>query len=88
MKAARRDDYAQRLALLGLMYGQDTDEERKLDQRETDLDAREHELRLKQLQVDIEKAINHAEIDQKGKQRLHQMAMADMKRRQKTRQPT
>lgn len=86
MKAAQRDDYAQRLALLGLMYGQNTDEERKMDQRKAELDAREDELRLKELKVEIEKAINHAEIDQKAQQRLHQMAMADMRRRQKTQQ--
>lgn len=88
IKAARRDEYAQRLALLGLMYGQDADADRNLDQRETDLDAREDELRLKELKVDIEKAINHAEIDQKAQQRLHQMAMADLRRRQKTQQST
>ena len=88
MKAARRDEYAQWLALLGLMYGQDSDEERKLDQREADLDAREDELRIKELKVDIEKAINHAEIDQKAQQRLHQRAMADLRRRQKMPQST
>ena len=81
MKAAERDEREQRLALWNLMYGQDEVAERKLDQREADLDAREDELRMQELQAEIEKAIDDAEVDQKAQQRLHQMAMAALHRR-------
>ena len=81
LKAVQRGKREQRLALLNLMYGQDDSAERERDQRDAKLDQREGEVRMKELQVDIEKAINHAEIDGEAKQRLHQMAMADLHRR-------
>ena len=65
LKAAQRIEREQRLALWNLMYGQDAAEERKLDQREAEVDAREQQARLKILQADIEKSINDAEVDQK-----------------------
>ena len=87
MKAAHRDERAQRLALLNLMYGQDTAEERKLDQREAELHSREDELRMRELQTKIEKSIAAAEVDQKARTRLHQMAIANLHRRQKRQPP-
>ena len=69
------------------MYGQDATEERKLDQREADLDSREAELRMQELQAKIEKTIDDAEVDQKARNRLHQMAMATLHRRQKKQSP-
>ena len=83
MRAARRVEREQRLALLNLMYGQDDEAERERDQRDAKLDQREGEVRMKELQVSIDKAINRAEVDQKGKHRLHQMAMAELRRRKK-----
>jgi hypothetical protein len=83
LKAVQRGKHERRLALWNLMYGQDAAEERKLDQREADLDGREQELRMKELQADIEKSINDAEVDQKARNRLHQLAMAALHRRQK-----
>ena len=83
MKAARRAEREQRPALWSLMYGQDDAAERERDQRDAKLDQREGEVRMKELQVSIEKAINRAEVDGKAKQRLHQMAMAELRRRQK-----
>ena len=87
IKATRQAEHEQRLALLSLMYGQDAGEEGKLDQRKGDLDAREAEVRMKELQVRIEKPIDDAEIDQKARNRLHQMAMAALHRRQKKQPP-
>ena len=87
IKATRQAEHEQRLALLSLMYGQDAGEEGKLDQRKADLDAREDELRMQELQVKIEKAIDDAEVDQKARNRLHQMAMAALHRRQKKQSP-
>lgn len=87
LKAAQRIEREQRLALWNLMYGQDAAEERKLDQREAELDAREGEVRMKELQADIEKSIDDAEVDQKARNRLHQMAMAALHRWQKKQQP-
>jgi hypothetical protein len=83
LKAVPRGKHEQRLALCRLMYGQDDVAERELRERAAELDQREQELRLKQLEADIKKAINDAEIDQKSRQRLHQMAMAELRRRKK-----
>ena len=87
MKAAEHDEREQRLALWNLMYGQDDIAEREIDQLKGDLDAREAEVRMKELQVRIEKAIDDAEVEQKARTRLHQMAMAALHRRQKKQQP-
>jgi hypothetical protein len=81
MKAAQRIERAERERLWSLMYAQDDIAERELDRREADLDAREQELRLKELGADIEKAIDDTEVDQKGRQRLHQMAMSELRRK-------
>jgi hypothetical protein len=83
LKLAQRRKYAQRLALCRLMYGQDDATERELDEREAELDQREQEVRLKEIEANIKKAINDAEVDQKSRQRLHQMAMAELRRSQK-----
>ena len=83
MRAARRAEREQRPALWSLMYGQDDAAERERDQRDAKLDQREGEVRMKELQVSIEKAINRAEVDAKAKQRLQQMAMAELRRRRK-----
>ena len=83
LKLAQRSKHEQRLALWNPMYGQENAAEAELDVREAELDQREEELRFKELEADIKKAINDAEIDQKSRQHLHQMAMAELHRRQK-----
>lgn len=83
LKDTQGAKHAQRLVLWRLMYGQDDVGEGDLDEREAELDRREGEVRMKELQLDIEKAINDAEIDQKARQRLQQMAMAQLHRQKK-----
>ena len=83
MKVARRDERNQKLALWGLMYGQDDPTRRDLEQREAELEAREREQHLRGIKADIDKAIADAEVDQKAKQHLHAMAMRDVNRRQR-----
>ena len=80
LKLAQRGQHEQRLALCNLMYGQEDMAEADLDEREARVAAREAEVRLKELKADIEKAINDAEVDQKARRRLHQMAMAELRR--------
>lgn len=83
MRVARRDERHQKQALWGLMYGQAESTRRELDRREAELDAREREQRLRDVEVDIHKAIADAETDAKSKQRLHAMAMREINRRKK-----
>ena len=83
LKAVQRGKHEQRLALWGLIYGEDDADQKELDRRESALNDREEQLRLKELKADIEKAINDAEVDEKARQRLHQMARAELRRQQK-----
>jgi hypothetical protein len=83
MRVARRDERNQKLALWGLMYGQDDPTRRDLEQREAELEAREREQHLRGIKADIDKAIADAEVDQKAKQHLHAMAMREINRRQR-----
>lgn len=62
------------------MYAQDDAERRELDQREADLDIQQQELRLRELQADIERAIAKAEVSTEQRDRLHQLAMREVNR--------
>ncbi|QLH38556.1 MAG: hypothetical protein HWD60_05775 [Defluviicoccus sp.] len=83
MRVARRDERIQKLALWGLMYGQDEPAHRELERREAELDAREREQHLRDVEAEIHKAIADAETDAESKQHLHAMAMREINRRRK-----
>lgn len=83
MKAAHRAERAAKQALWQLMYGRDEVKERDLDRREAELEASQHEQRLREIEAGIEKAIADAEADETSKQRLHVMAMREINRRKK-----
>lgn len=84
MRVARRDERHQKQALWGLMYGQDEPARRELERREAELDAREREQHLRDVEADIHKAIADAETDAESKQHLRAMAMREINRRKKT----
>ena len=81
MKAAHRAERAAKHGLWQLMYGRDEVKERDLDRREAELEASQHELRLREIEAGIEKAIANA--DEASKQHLHTMAMREINRRKK-----
>ena len=83
MKVARRDEREQKLALWSLMYGQDDPTRREMERREAELDEREQEQHLRDVESEIHKAIDDAEVDQKAKQHLHAMAMREINRRKR-----
>jgi len=83
MKAQRRAEREAKLPLWGLMYGREEVRERDLDRREAELEASQHELRLREIEAGIDKAIADAEADEESKQRLHTMAMREISRRKK-----
>lgn len=83
MRVARRDERDHKQALWGLMYGQDESTRRDLERREADLDAREREQHLRDVEADIHKAIADAETNEKSKRHLHAMAMREVNRRKK-----
>ena len=85
LKALRRAEYEQRQRLCSLMYADPSTEQHSFDEREADLDAREQELRLRELQADIDEAIAKAEVSQQQKERLYRMAMRDINNRRKKR---
>ena len=83
MRIAHEAERERKLALWGLMYGQDNPARRDLERREADLETREHEHRLRDVEAGIHKAIADAEIDEESKQHLHAMAMRAIKRQRK-----
>lgn len=76
MKQARRDEFAQRKILMGLMYGDPDD---KQADRERELDMREREVTL--LKSEIQALIDRAEIDQESRQHIQKMARREVGRR-------
>jgi hypothetical protein len=83
MRIAHEAERERKLALWGLMYGQDNPARRDLERREADLEAHEREQHLREVEADIHKAIADAEIDEESKQHLHAMAMRAIKRQRK-----
>lgn len=81
LRASRRADQGQRQRLWALMYSDPTIEQQNLDEREADLDGREQELRLRELQADIDKAIAKAEVSSHQRDQLHKMAIREINRR-------
>ena len=81
LKAAREAEHAQRQQLWSLMYPHPNTDQRSLDQREADLDAREQELRLRELRTDLDRAISKAEVSTQQRDHLHQLAMREVSRR-------
>jgi hypothetical protein len=65
------------------MYADPNAEQHNLDQREGDLAVREQELRLRELQAEIEQAIAKAEVSTQQRNRLQQLAMREVSRRMK-----
>ncbi len=83
MKAARRAEHNAKQALWQMMYGREEVRERDLDRQEADLEARQHELRLREIEAGIDKAIADAEAEEESKQRLHTMATREINKRKK-----
>jgi len=69
VKQARREEFAKRKILMGLMYG---DQDAALDARERELDDKIH--RLEMLKGEIRLMIDRAEIDHESRQHIQKMA--------------
>lgn len=83
LKAVRQAEREQQQTLWCLMYAQDDAEQQRLDQREAGLQAREEELRLRELRADLDRAIAKAEVSTQHREQLHSLAMRELNRRKK-----